>query len=252
MWRVSSKSQEDGTSLEAQAARIASYCKDHGYELADIVSEVKSAGVNDGEVFSWENRPRLIELMEQAKNGHIDALIVYKFDRVSRDNASLTILKRQLQRTGTKLISTAEQNGDSAQARLLENTMAAFAEYERELIRERMRLGKAQRKSEGRHVHGQPPDGFVSSGGILAPHEVEAPVVQSIYSMAADGMAAGRIARRLNRQGTPPRSAASWSAATIRNILRNPAHAGERYGKKTAHERIVSRQLWNRVQQATC
>lgn len=247
--RVSSKGQEVGTSLESQQDRITVYCKDNELELIDLVSEVKSAGVGEGQIFSWDERPRLIDLMEAAQTGSYDALVVYKFDRVSRDNASLTILKRQLNRYGVKLISTAERTEDSAQSRLLENTMAAFSEYEREIIRERMLLGKAKRKSEGKHAHGQSPYGYRSIDGTLTPNDAEAEIIALIFQMAADSRASsGRVAAKLNRDGIPPRTASKWSPATIRGILRNPAYAGEKYGKKRAHTAIVSRQLWNRAQ----
>ena len=65
------------------------------------------------------------------------------------------------------------------------------------------------------------------------------------------GMMIGLPSSSTNREGIAPRSAATWSAATIRNILKNPAHAGERYSKKRAHRAIISRQLWNRVQMAS-
>ena len=251
--RVSTSLQEErGLSLPEQREKVEAYALAHGLELLRVVQETASAGVRDGELFSWEHRPVLSDLLEHAKSGAYDVLLVAKFDRLSRDAATLTIIERMTRQHGVSVISADEDNGDSATGRLMRHTLAGFAEYERELIRERLRFGKAQAKRRGRHVHGRAPYGYRSERGVLEPDQERAEIVKRVFTDAIAGYSAGQIAKRLNYDDTPsPQGGAQgWGADGVRLILRNPAYTGEKYGKRKAHTPIVSKRVWNQAQEA--
>ena len=74
--------------------------------------------------------------------------------------------------------------------------------------------------------------------------------MQRIFRAAKEGDGPGKIARQLNASGIKPAHAEAWSRQTIAKLLRNPAYKGERYCVKNMHERIVSVQLSNAVNQA--
>jgi DNA invertase Pin-like site-specific DNA recombinase len=118
--------------------------------------------------------------------------------------------------------------------------------------RERLRRGKAAAKRQGRHVHGQAPYGYRSVRGRLETVPELVPVVRRIFERAKEGRTPGQIARELTEEGIPTATgrARAWSPRAVRNIILNPAYAGERYGVKRAHERIVTRQAWNKAQAA--
>lgn len=243
--RVSTGRQERGTSLASQQRDIEAHCNTQGWDLVEIRSEVESAGVRAGSLFSWDHRPELLAVLESAPT--IDHVVVAAFDRLSRDHASLTILKRLLLRDGVSLVSAREQTEDSATSRLLESQLALFAEFERDMINERLRLGKARRKAQGRHVHGRVPFGYVSHGGKLTEHAGESPAVRQIFLRRAEGETIASIVRQLNDDSVGTRRGGKWSPSTVIGILRNRAYLGERYAVRRAHPQIIHTRTWNRA-----
>ena len=249
--RVSTSLQaEQGEGLGVQGDRVRECAASQGLELVEVIEESASGGVSDGEVFSWEHRPVLLELIDRAKQGAYDVLLVARLDRLSRDHPTLVVLERELQRHGVDVISAAEEsNGDGPLAEFVRGQLGLVAQLERAMIRERLAAGKARRRAEGRHVHGRAPYGYTSKRGVLEPVDELAPIVRQIFTRARDGDTAGKIARALNREQVPAPQGATWSANGVTVILRNPAYAGERSGVKKAHMGIVSRRLWNQAQQ---
>jgi site-specific DNA recombinase len=252
--RVSTRGQaERGMGLAAQRERVQKFARAKGWELIDTVEEVGSGGVLPSEDFSWEHRPALLDLVERAKAGECDALLVAKLDRLSRDHATLTVLVRRLQRAGVEVVSATEENGDGPMAEFMRGQLALIAQLERATILERVSAGKAQKKRQGKHVHGRVPFGFSSKDepGTLKPVPDLIAVVRRIFEEARQGDSPGKIARRLERDGiAPPTRAGRWSGTTVHRIISNPAYGGERHGVKQAHPPLVSRQLFNAAQQA--
>lgn len=249
--RVSTAGQaERGMGLETQRDRVRAFAEAKGLNLLAVVAESASGGVRDGEDFSYEHRPVLLSLIERAERGEYDALVVARFDRLSRDYATLIVLERRLQRHGVRLLSAAEENGDGAIAEFMRGQLALVAQLERAMILDRVGAGKAKKKALGRHVHGRVAFGYRSTGGLLSPHDDEAEVVRRIFAEARDGRTPGRIARDLNRDGIPSPTGATWGKNTLRWILTNPGYAGEKYGVQKAHGAIVSRRAWNAAQLA--
>ena len=247
--RVSTAGQaERGMGLEAQRDSVTELAEAKGYELVDAVREAASGGVQAGEELSWEHRPVLLELVERAKEGEYDLLLVAKLDRLSRDYPTLAVVERRLQRYGVEVISAAEENGDGPIAEFIRGQLALVAQLERAMIAERVGAGKAKRKAQGRHVHGRIPFGYRSAGeGKLEPDD-NAELVRRLYADAKAGDSPAKIARTLNREGIVSPQGRSWSRQTVRLILTNSVYAGERYGVKGAQPAIASRRTWNQVQ----
>jgi site-specific DNA recombinase len=249
--RVSSAGQaEKGMGLAAQRAKIEAYAAEQGWDLLEIVEEVKSGAVRDGELFSHAHRPRLSGLLERAEAGGFDVLVVAKLDRLSRDFATAVFLERLLRRHGVQVVSATEANGDGAHAEFVRGIYAQVAQLERAMIRERLVAGKAQRRKQGRRADGRPPFGYRSARGVLEPIAELVPVVREMFAQARDGWSAGKIARELDTAGQPaPQGGAQgWSARAVLLVLRNVAYAGEAHGVKGAHPALVSRRLFNQVQ----
>ena len=248
--RVSSTKQEqEGTSLGEQRERIEQWCADNRHQLIGVASEARSGAVQGDAETSIDHRPKLQAIIAQAAAGEIDALVVSRFDRLSRDHATNIIIRRRLASYGVQLVSTAEDNGDGKEARLQANVVAAVAEYEREAIVEKLMNGKIARRKEGRHAEGRIPYGYASIGqGRLEPMKERASVVRDIFTQAAAGDSSGMIARRLQAHEVPAPRGDQWRASGVRSILKNPAYYGERYGHAKAHAEIVPRRTWNRAQ----
>lgn len=238
-------------SLSAQHDRVAEYAREKDYGLVDVVEEAASGAVRPDEVFSWEHRPALLDVIERARASEFDVLVVPKLDRLSRDHTTLVVLERQLQRHGVVVESVAEaQNGDGPLAEFIRGQLALVAQLERAMILERVSAGKAKRKAQGRHVHGRAPYGYSSSDGVLTPVPEVVPTVRRMFEQARAGHSPGEIARALNAERLPAPQGERWTEQGVRVILNNVAYAGERYGVKRAHAPIISRRAFNAANDA--
>jgi DNA invertase Pin-like site-specific DNA recombinase len=115
------------------------------YELVDKESGAK------------EDRKNLTRLMDLARKRQIDAVLVWKFDRFARSSKQLLTALEEFRELGVDFISFTENVDTSTPAgKALFTMAAAFAEFERDLIRERVQSGLARARAEGKRL-GRPP-----------------------------------------------------------------------------------------------
>ena len=140
----------NGQSPQMQLRELRSYCKRRGWP---IVREFVDVGVSGAK----EKRPELDKLLAAAQRRHIDAVVVWRFDRFAR---SVTFLLRTLEHfhaLGISFVSLSEQIDTSTPSgRLVFTVLAAVAELERSLIGERVRAGLRNALAKGRRL-GRPP-----------------------------------------------------------------------------------------------
>jgi site-specific DNA recombinase len=134
--RVSSKSQEENTSLESQREAIKAYCNALNYELLDIVEEVGSGS-------NTTKRPKFNELVDSVLDGEADGIITTKLDRFARSLKDLTSIVDKLQSKGKGLICFNDNiNTKDANSQLLMGILGSVAEWERKRINQRIQEGK--------------------------------------------------------------------------------------------------------------
>ncbi len=140
--RVAARGQVSGTSLDEQAATL----KSNGCE--DVVTE-------QGTGASLEARPRLEELLENLQSG--DTLMVCKLDRLARSVEEGIQIVRRLFQKGVKVhVLNLGLLEDSPMGRFFLQTLLAVAEFERELIMERTRIGREVARSKPGYKEGRP------------------------------------------------------------------------------------------------
>ena len=143
--RVSTARQREGYSLEAQREAIERYCKAHGYELLAIEEESESA---------IKARPVFQRVKAQVLEGEADGLIVAKLDRLGRSVRDLANIAEELSREGKQLISVGDNiDTSTSNGKLLFHILSAIAEYERELLIERTKAGRALAEKQGKICH---------------------------------------------------------------------------------------------------
>jgi DNA invertase Pin-like site-specific DNA recombinase len=127
--------------LRAAAARP-------GGEVVLEVEETGSGARND--------RPGLQRVMEAARRGRLDAVLVWKLDRFGRSALDVLANIRDLDAAGVRFIAATQgvdvRPGGDAMSRLILGVLASVAEFERDLIRERTRLGLAKARAAGRRI----------------------------------------------------------------------------------------------------
>lgn len=141
---------DKGQDPELQLKDLRAYANARGWK-------VFGEYVDKGESGAKDRRPQLDRLMEDARKRRIDGILVWKLDRFGRSLKSLVTTLEELRALGIQFVSYTENLDFSTPAgRAMANLIGVFAEFERDLIRERVRAGIQNAKSKGIRVGRRP------------------------------------------------------------------------------------------------
>jgi DNA invertase Pin-like site-specific DNA recombinase len=199
--RVSTTEQADsGLGLEAQRQTIESACVSRGWILESLIED---AGVSAKSL----DRPGLNQVLASLSEGNGEGLLVAKVDRLSRSVLGFATLMERFRTKGWALVALDIGVDTSTPAgNLIANTMASFAEFERQVIGQRTKEALAVRRSQG-----------VRLG---RPRTLGDDVVAEILSHRSAGQTYQAIADDLNRRGVPTsQGGARWYPATVRAVV---------------------------------
>lgn len=213
--RVSTSMQvEGGHSLAAQAEAIRKYCELYELELVDLVAD-------EGASAKTLDREGLQSVLTRLEEGEADMLVVYKLDRLTRSVADLgTLLDRYFKEGGFELASVVEKiDTTTSGGRLTLNILTSVAQWEREVISERISSAMQHMKREGKRT-GYIPFGMqlAEDGVHLMEHEKEQRVLKLIREKRKQGLSLRQIATWLNLEQIANRGRL-WSAMTVRSKL---------------------------------
>jgi|GEM_PF-156987 len=137
--RVSTSEQQ---SIPMQVLQLTEYARLRGWEVVLVAEEVASGAAS--------NRPQQAKLIEAAKKRQIDAIIVWKLDRWSRDLGALITSINEMLAFGVGFVSFTETvDFSTPQGRAMAGMIAVFANFERDVLRERVKAGIADAKRRG-------------------------------------------------------------------------------------------------------
>jgi len=129
-----------------QSEDLQEFCKRREFELVDSY-------VDEGVSGSKDSRPELNRLMADARKRRFDAVVVWKLDRFGRSLKHLVNTIAELEAVGVAFISYKESLDLSTPAgKLMFHVIAAMAQFERDLIRERTKAGVAFARSRGKRI----------------------------------------------------------------------------------------------------
>jgi DNA invertase Pin-like site-specific DNA recombinase len=139
-------STHHGQCPEMRTDEVRAYCRRRGWE---IVGECIDTGISG----SKEHRPALDSLLVDCRKRRVDAVVVYRYDRFARSLRQLVNALEEFRALGIDFVSLHEGVDTSTpDGRLVFGIFASIAEFERELIRDRVRSGLALAKSRGRQL----------------------------------------------------------------------------------------------------
>ncbi|HYG60147.1 MAG TPA: recombinase family protein [Symbiobacteriaceae bacterium] len=231
--RWSTDEQSQGTTLEVQRDACRHFLLSQGWEFReDLVF------VDDGYSGANLDRPAMTALREAAQAGRVSAVVVYKLDRLSRNLLDCVTLVRQ-EWAKVALFSTTEHfDTQSSLGQMVFNLLVSFAEFERNVIRERTMSGKKKRREQGRNSGFRYPYGYKKGAEAgFEIYEEQAQVVRRMFRDYIHGMGIASLADALNKDGIPAPKGGLWRACTVSLILTNPFYAGH-YAPGAARERI--------------
>jgi len=263
------KSSEEGlsqsfNSLHAQREYCEAYIKSQGGEGWTIDRRRYDDGGFTGASMA---RPGLKRLLIDIEGGSIDAVVVYKVDRLTRSLADFARILEALDKRGVAFVSVTQAfNTNSSMGRLTLNVLLSFAQFERDVTGERIRDKIAASKVKGMWMGGVVPLGYDAPDGSgdrrLRVNEAEAATVRIIFDrliacrslydlqqqLAEEGIRskAGQSRRGLAYPGMP------FSRGALRHLLQNPIYLGLICHKGVAyqgrHTAIVDQQTFDAVQ----
>jgi DNA invertase Pin-like site-specific DNA recombinase len=139
-------STHNGQNPEMQLAELREYCAHRGWEIAGVYVDAGVSGAR-------ERRPELDRMLVACKRRQVDAVVVYRYDRFARSLRQLVNALCEFDELGIQFISLHEGvDTSTANGRLVFGIFASIAEFERELIRDRVRSGLAVARAQGKRI----------------------------------------------------------------------------------------------------
>ena len=199
-------------------------------------------------------RPALQQLLADCEAGLVDIIVVYKIDRLSRSICDFADLSKKFDEWGTQFVAvTQEINTATSAGRMMLNILITFAQYEREVITERVRDKMAASRKKGKWVGGSVPMGYRVENKKLVVEPEEARVIQRIFQRFIEIQSPSLIAKELNKDGIRTKQGKAWDKPHIYRILSNHTYIGQVKYKECICEgeqnAIVELDVWNRTRE---
>jgi site-specific DNA recombinase len=249
------KSSEEGleqefNSLDAQREACEAYVasqKAEGWLLAP--DRYDDGGFSGGTL----DRPALKRLMADIESGRVDIVVVYKIDRLSRSLMDFAKLVEVFDRHQVTFVSVTQQfSTTTSMGKLTLNILFSFAQFEREVIGERIRDKFAASRKKGMWMGGWAPLGYDVKDRKLIKNESETELVRSIFERFAKMASATKLAQALSAEGVVGKRGKPIDKGVLYKLLNNRLYIGEATHKGASYpgeqEAIVSTVLWDRVQ----
>jgi len=247
-------------SLDAQRGACEAYIKSQAHEGWRLVRTRYDDGGLSGASL---DRPALQELLDDVRGGKIDVIAVYKVDRLTRSLTDFAKLVELFDQYSVSFVSVTQSfNTTSSMGRLTLNVLLSFAQFEREVIGERVRDKIAASKRKGLWVGGPIPLGYATVNRKLVIVPEEAETVRTMFHLYLECGSVGALAEELARRNivSKVRSFASgrvkgggrYGVGALAHFLKNRFYIGEVvYRGEThsgEHASIIDRPTFEAVQ----
>ena len=245
------KSSEEGldmefNSLDAQREACEAYIASQRAEGWVLVRDrYDDGGVSGGTL----ERPALKRLLADIEEGLVDVIVVYKIDRLSRALMDFAKLVEVFDRNNATFVSITQAfNTTTSMGRLTLNILLSFAQFEREVIGERIRDKVAASRKRGMWMGGFVPLGYDVRDRKLVVNDVEADLVRAVFTGFVETRSGTVLLRRLRQAGATTKRGKPFTKTDIYRVLNNRVYLGEAVHKGTAypgeHAAIVSPEQW--------
>lgn len=248
------KSSEEGlsqefNSLDAQREACEAYVasqKAEGWLLTP--DRYDDGGVSGGTL----ERSALKRLLADIERGLVDVVVVYKIDRLSRSLMDFAKLVEVFDANEVTFVSVTQSfNTTTSMGRLTLNILLSFAQFEREVIGERIRDKFAASRARGMWMGGWAPLGYDIQDRKLVVNEAEAATVRTIFERFVRLGSATKLVRELNEQGVLNKRGKPIDKGFLYKLLNNRLYLGDAVHKGQSHpgehEAIVPQDLWDKV-----
>jgi site-specific DNA recombinase len=248
------------SSLETQRSTCSAYILSQRHRGWLEISQRYDDGGYSGASLT---RPAMERLLTDIEAGRIDVVVIYKIDRLTRSLIDFARLADVFERFDVSFVSITQSfdTGDSM-GRLILHVLLTFAQFERELLSDRLRDKFAAMRRKGKPIGGLAPFGYNLVDRRLVINAHEARIIRSIYERYPSSKSGNQLLKQLREEGVRNKyqqtkagrriGGSPISAGLFHKIMSNPLYVGQiSYQGQIydgEHEAIVSREQWDKVQ----
>jgi site-specific DNA recombinase len=253
--------QQEFNSLEAQREAAEAYIASQQHEgWTCLPTRYDDGGFTGANM----ERPSLRRLLDDIAAGYVDAIIVYKVDRLSRSLLDFAKLMAVFDQHQVAFVSVTQLfNTATSMGRLILNVLLSFAQFERELISERTRDKIAATRRKGKWSGGPPVLGYDVRAMKLVVNEAEAAQVRAIYDLFLQRPSLRAVVDELERRSWRTKrwrtkkghdcGGLPFTKGNLRGLLTNVLYAGNIKYRGEVHRgqqpSIVDPEVWQQVQE---
>jgi len=192
-----SKDDKNSVSIDYQVTDIQRYATNNGFELIGI--EVDN-GISGKDI---KHRPAFLRVLDLVETKSVDAVIVFKSDRTSRNGLESLQIEAVFEKNKVQYLSVSEGKltAGSVDDEFMAFIRAGLAQRERKLIGYRTRRALAQKKEKGERISGRAPFGYMFEGNMVVVNPHEQHIIDRIECLKAAGFSIRAIQRQLEVEG---------------------------------------------------
>ena len=210
-----------------------------------VADDYEDGGFSGGNM----ERPALKRLMADIAQSKVDIVIVYKIDRLTRSLADFAKMVEVFDQQGVSFSAVTQQiNSATSMGRLMLNVLLSFAQFEREVIGERIRDKVAASRKRGMWMGGFVPLGYDVRDRKLVVNDAEADLVGAVFTGFVETRSGTVLLRRLREGRATTKRGKPFTKTDIYRVLNNRVYLGEAVHKGTAypgeHDAIVTSAQW--------
>ncbi|MCL2577939.1 MAG: recombinase family protein [Defluviitaleaceae bacterium] len=230
-----SKITETGKSIEVQKEKCIALAR----ARFDVAESEILIYEDEGKSGFYADRPKYKLMLKDIEENKISAVICYKIDRISRRTIDLLNLVQQMEQKGIVFVSVSDRELDTSSrtGKIMIALLSAIAEFERDIIAERITDNMYELAKEGRWLGGECPLGYSSkketlfvSGrkttiNHLEPANDEQTAVRRLYKLFLQTNSYNATLTKLNNEGFKTKKGKEFTSIAVKNILLNPVYA---------------------------
>lgn len=228
--RVSTDSLQQEDSLENQTTYFKGFITANPeWEFVGIYSDQGISGYK-------ENRPGFQKMIEDARAGNIDLIVVKSISRFARNTETVLKFTRELKSIGVGIFFELQNiNTLSGAGELMLTILAAFAQAESEGASANAKMTYKRKFESGIPAHGlESTFGYKANAqGDIVVDEEKAAVVRQIFDLAEQGIWPSKIKQHLNKNGVPGCAGGDWDDTAVFRVLHNVSYKGDLILQKT-------------------
>ena len=217
--RYSSNKQRE-ESIEGQIRICREYAEKHDMEVINEYIDRAETGL------SFDKRDSALRMIKDSAAKGFTAVLVYKYDRFSRDQADFYNYKKILNKNGVRLISAMEDIGEGAQSTLIMGVHTAVNNYYSQELAEKATRGMQENALAKKSNGSYPKYGYDIVDGSYKVNEKEAPVVKSIFDDYINGVSIKEIMGKLNGMGLKTKVGKEFTNDYLNRLLKCPLYYG--------------------------